>query len=54
MLAAGDVILVARMDRLARSIRDPLNLVSEITMSEARRSGRCVNTGPTTATRTVA
>ncbi len=36
LLAAGDVLMVARLDRLARSIRDLLNTVAAIADRKAR------------------
>jgi DNA invertase Pin-like site-specific DNA recombinase len=34
-LAAGDVVMVTRLDRLARSTRDLLNTLAEITEKKA-------------------
>jgi DNA invertase Pin-like site-specific DNA recombinase len=46
MIGPGDVVMVTRLDRLARSTRDLLNILDRIGKAGAS-SNRCVRHGPT-------
>ena len=50
-LGEGDVLMVTRLDRLARSTRDLLNVLHEVAQSGAAFS-RCTTIGPTRPRRT--
>lgn len=49
---AGDVLVVTRLDRLARSMRDLLNTLDALARKNVG-SGLCVTSGPTHPRRTV-
>ena len=51
-LESGDVLVVSRLDRLARSTRDLLNILAEIA-AKGRGSRACMTAGPTPPRRTV-
>ena len=51
-LEAGDTLLVTRLDRLARSTRDLLNTLAQITEREARASNPLPTHGRTPPQRT--
>jgi DNA invertase Pin-like site-specific DNA recombinase len=46
-LTEGDTLIVTRLDRLARSTRDLLNILAMIADKGARDSNRLVMNGPT-------
>ena len=50
-LESGDVLVVSRLDRLARSTRDLLNIPAE-TLPRGRGSRACTTSGPTPLYRT--